>query len=192
MKKFLSITAPKRWVFKDPDSGREFEGNTKRDLVERIISYRSQNELPLIENISAVIDNYLCEQPENFGSCFDDPLPRGLMQYFRGGIALVKQLMYNNFVRQYTADLRAAQCIRCPNNVFPSNNKAAFEKWSDDLAEQTVGDRKSQYHILLGNCIACTCPLRAKVFYGDKITLTPEEKEKVIKVMPTCWQLEGK
>lgn len=174
--------------FKDPDSGRVHKANSKSDLVKLIIAYRQQNNYDPIELIDTVVDNYLCMLPNNAGKCAPFfPIKRGLWATFKGGVAVVKSLLYKSFATQEEADRRAAICKDCIYNVFP--DKERFVRWSDSIAEASVGARKSKYHEELGNCDVCTCPLRAKVFFKGDIELTPEQISKMKKV--NCWQTEN-
>ena len=185
--KFRPFNSPVRWQFKDPDSGRMHEGRDALSLHKNIVMYRKNNELEPIEELPAVVENYLCIQPENIGKCQENTqLSRSLWQSFRGGVVLLHNMLYKKFASQTQADARAQICITCPKNVFPEN-KSVYIATADKIAEASTLGRKSKYHNELGNCIVCSCPLRCKVFYGEKITLTPEEKSE----MPDfCWQLK--
>lgn len=177
---------PKRFVFKDPDTGFEYEAGSKQELMARIITYRLQNDLAPLEELSTVLEHYWCTLQENIGACVPRPrLRRGFMQYLRGGITLITDLMYKEFASQDEANSRSLQCSLCPHNVFPDKGK--FIKWSDTIAENSVGDRRSLHHEKLGNCEVCSCPLRAKVFYKGKVKLTEGEEAKMGAVK--CWQL---
>lgn len=173
------------YEFKDPDTGYKYSGSTMQQLMHRIIAYRVQNKLPLIDELSSVVENYLCQHPLNTGMCQENKiLARGFMGYLKGGIALLINMAYNKFASQDEADSRSEICAKCPHNVFP--DKGAFIQWADEVAEKSVGKRKSKYHELLGNCEICSCTLRAKVFYAGKIDLPKDQIEKMIKV--NCWQ----
>lgn len=188
MKTFIPTFQPLNWKFKDPDSGREFEERTKKNLFQKIVAYRSQNTYDPIEELSLVLDNYNCELPEHCGVCEDTFLVRGVLQYIKGGISLITQALFKSFVTQEVADERAELCIQCPNNQFP--DKDAFVQWTDAVAEESVGDRRAAHHEQLGNCIACTCVLKAKVFFGGKIQLSDKERKDIHQVQPLCWQLK--
>lgn len=99
-------------------------------------------------------------------------------------------MFYNSYVQQGEADRRASICIKCPHNVFP--DKGPFLKWSDDIAKEAVGDRRSVHHDELGNCEICTCPLRAKVWTGDPIDLPADQLAQMRSVRTmdgkACWQ----
>lgn len=181
---FLPFETSPVWKLPDPDTGHIHEGTTLTKLIQNIVSYRSQNNLPQIDNLELVISNYLCGLPENQGKCRNSPLKRGILQYLKGGIALVQNLYYKEFAPQEEADRRAEICTRCPHNDFP--DKSYFIKWSDELALHMVGDRKSRYHKDLGSCRICTCNLRAKVFIGTSFSLSDEEISKMNEV--GCWQ----
>lgn len=175
---------PHRYKFIDPDTGQSFHAAKREELVARIVMYRRQNELPEIENLNLVIDKYLCSLPENRFNCEEVKLHRGLMAYIKGGVSLIKNMLYDSYVDQDEADRRASICIKCPENVFPGN-KTQVMQWTDTIAEHAVGDRKSIYHEELGNCAVCSCVLKAKVWMGPPIEVTKEEEEN----LPSyCWQ----
>lgn len=183
---FRPFHGPVSFKFKDPDTGHEFKAHTRQALFAQILAYRAQNELPLFDGLNTVIDNYLCSLPENAGSCEPlEKLPRGFMSYLKGGMALIKNMLYSKYVSQEEADRRAQICISCPQNIFP--DKGPFVRWSDEIMEHSVGDRRALNYQQLGNCGACDCPLRAKVWYGDTIELTEEE---LSKTPDFCWQRE--
>lgn len=187
--KLKSFAGPKNYTFKDPDTGHTFNAPTRDALVKEIISYRLQNELPPIVHIQAVLENYWCGLPENQGSCESTKLRRGLFGYIQGGVVLLQNVFYGNkyIVEQEVADERSKQCKGCKFNSFP--DKGPFIEWSDRLAEASLGSsKKSKYHDDLGNCDVCSCPLRAKVFYGGVVKIEKAQKEKYKEV--NCWQLK--
>lgn len=188
--KFKAFCGAKRWYFPDPDNTDHMhEGATRAELVRNIVFYRSQNQLPFIEELHTVLDSYLCSRAENIGACSPLPLRRGLYGFLRGGVALISNVWYNKTVSQEEADRRSEICKDCINNVFP--DKGPFIKWSDEMAVASVGDKKSKYHDDLGNCEICTCPLRAKVWFDEKITLTSKEKQAMKEsTSGRCWQLK--
>lgn len=191
-KKFKPFAAPKRFVFKDPDTGFNYEEKTEKELIQRIVNYRSQNQLKPIEHLELVLPNYWCGLPENLGECMACPplnkLKRGLWPTIRGGIALVETLTYpkEHLVTQEEADNRAAICTKCVYNTFP--DKGPFVRWSDKIAEAVLGDKRSKFHKLLGNCEVCTCTLKYKVFYKGDMGLNESQREKMRYV--GCWQTE--
>jgi hypothetical protein len=189
--KFRPFSRPKRWVFKDPDSGFVYEEQNEKALIQRIINYRSQNSLPIIKHLDKVLQNYWCRLPENLGEC--EPckmLERGLLAYIRGGIALLDNLWYGEAARvpQEEADRRAEICTGCKYNTNP--DKGWFDIWADNMAQKSVGDAKSKHHVLLFNCEICSCNLRAKVFYKGDMGLNAEQKSQMQDV--GCWQTENK
>lgn len=188
MRTFIPSEGPTRYSFKDPDTGYMYHAHTKQALMSRILAYREQNELEFIPNLSLVIDNYLCSLPENSGKCMEAKLRRSLMSYIKGGIALLMDVAYYKQVSKEEAGYRARQCIECPHNVFP--DKDAYLVWADDIAERATGGKKSEYYDLLGNCAVCSCPLRAKVWYGGDVSLSAEEEKQMKEV--NCWQLKLK
>lgn len=186
--KFKPFSAPQRYIFKDPDTGHFYNEANKQELVKAIVSYRVQNQLEPIEHLGAVLESYWCGLPENVGACQPaKPFSRGFFGYIKGGVALVKNIYYgdSNIVSADLADKRAEVCIGCRYNTFP--DKGMFIQWSDEVAEASVGDSKSKYHDLLGNCEVCSCPLRAKVFYKGPSDLTTQERTQMREV--GCWQV---
>lgn len=173
--------------FVDPDTNHVYSATTKQDLIHKILSYRSQNRLPSLQAIEAVVENYLCNLPENMGACEQNNVfKRGLFPAIKGGIAILQSYLYDKFASQEVADARADQCSKCPFNIYP--DKPALVELADNIAIACTKGRKSKYHNLLGNCEVCTCPLRAKVFYdGEVDTLTTDQVREMKTV--NCWQL---
>lgn len=173
------------WEFVDPDTQRKFTAESRESLVRQIVKYRAQNELEPIENLHMVLDHYLCTLPINSGKCRSQTtLRRGIAATVKGGVMLWKSLMYKKVVSQEEADRRAAICVACPHNVFP--DRGAFVRWADQLAEASVGKKRSVHHDLLGNCDICSCPLRAKVFFAGDPGLSEDDVSRMRAV--GCWQ----
>ena len=174
-----------KYKFIDPDTKFKFEATSLAKIIQHIESYRDQNELPALEYLSDVVLHYNCMLPENTGVCGPsaEPLKRGVIQYIKGGVSLLKNLVYHKMVSQEEANNRAAICKNCPHNVFP--DKGPFIRWSDKIAEAATGGRKALDHDALGNCQLCSCPLRAKVW-----AVPPFENAKDIdaKLPVFCWQ----
>ena len=187
--RFKAFTGPQAYKFKDPDTGREFNELSKDELIRRITAYRQQNNLETIDELSMVLESYWCGLPENAGRCGPaGPLRRGFLGYLKGGVALVKNLLYHRVVEQKEADRRSEICAGCILNVFP--DKGAFLSWSDDIMIASTGrDRRSKRHDDIGQCAGCTCPLRAKVWYGGRIDLTKQQESDMKQANPACWQL---
>lgn len=185
--KFKPFAAPTRYVFKDPDTGHDYEAPDAKALYDLIRNYRIQNQLEPIDMLPAVVDNFLCRLDENAGKCTPyAKLKRGLIQFVRGGVSLLKNVAYSSFVDQSEADRRAEICLNCPHNIFP--DRKAFIRWADDVTEAAVGDRRSTYHDQLGNCGVCSCLLRSKVFLDGKVKLSEDEVQQMERV--GCWQLK--
>lgn len=117
-------------------------------------------------------------------------LDRNWWQTLRGGVALLVNMRYRTFVDKKEADRRATICVSCPNNMVPDGHrhiKQQFIKWADQVAEASTGGKKSEHYNQLFSCAACSCPLRAKVWYAGKIDLTDEE---LAEMPDVCWQKE--
>ena len=186
--KFRPMEASASFEFTNPETGRKFIAPDMGTLVRRVAQYRADNQLPDIPQLKSVIENYLCHLPCNVGKCEPYQLKRGLMQYLKGGIALLSNLWLKNPVPLEEADRRSAICSTCVVNVFP--DKGPFIKWADEIAEQTVGDKRSKHHDELGNCACCSCPLRAKIWHRPPFNLTESDAACMQAANPRCWQLE--
>lgn len=185
--RFKSFQGPRRYKFKDPDTGHLFEADKKPDLLAQIVSYREQNKLPPIELLSLVLENYLCTLEENRYNCEPYRARRGMMATLKGGVALLKNMAFRVFAPQPLAEKRAAQCSTCPYNK-QHRGDAGFQAWSNEVAEASVGDRATSNNHNLGECAACGCPLKAKVFYAGPVSLSVTERTLMQGV--GCWQLE--
>lgn len=187
-KKFKPTLSPKSFSFKDPDTGREFKGSSINDLVTQISGYRSANELETLEYLPQTIEHFLCELPIHAGQCTPAKPPhRSVVLMMRGGVNILKNILYRNVCSQEEADRRSEVCYNCPKNQFPDRSKA-FTSWANQMANLSIGDRKSKYHDHLGICGICSCPMRSKVFTADKIKLSKEEIAAMKEV--NCWQPE--
>lgn len=181
------FASPKSYCFVDPDTQRKYLANSKPELIKSIVQYRAQNELTPLQNLDLVLDHYWAKLPENAGIAEVSPnLKRGFYSYIKGGIALIDTLFYGerHMVSQEEADRRAQICLACPHNQFP--DKGPFVNWSDQIAEASVGDRRSKHHYELGNCMVCSCTLKAKVHFKGDMGLTKEQADKMLLV--NCWQ----
>lgn len=190
--RFKPFQAPARFVYRDPDTSQVMQANTKPELVQLIVAYRAQNRLEPIERIDLFLENYWCNLPENAYKCAKvEVLPRGLFATIKGGMVVLKNYFYKRFAPQETADLRARQCTRCPFNItpgmIPAADRDAFIEYANKVAEASVGERKSTYHEELGECAACGCPLRAKVFYEGELSFRDDQLVKLKSAK--CWQL---
>lgn len=193
MRIFKPLDSPVTWKLPDPDTGYLHTGRSLSELVKFIVSYRSQNGLKEIAHLDIVISNYLCSLPENVGKCKSIKIKRGILQYLKGGVALLENIFYGeaNMVPQEEADRRAAICVDCPCNVFP--DRGTFLQWTDDMALHAVGDRKSTYHDKLGSCEGCTCVLKSKIFFKGHFKLSKDEEDKMQECSAgKCWQLHIK
>lgn len=182
-------SAPKRYIFRDPDTNRKFQAGTKQSLATQIVSYRAQNGLHPIKHLDMVLEHYWATLPENAHISEKAPaLKRGFLAYLKGGIAVIDNIWYGeeHMVGQAIANERARQCSTCRFNVFP--DKGPFIKWTDMIAENSIGDKVTPYDSELGNCAVCTCVLRAKVWFKGDMKLSEEERAKMRTV--GCWQLK--
>lgn len=160
---------------------------SKKTLLDRISIFRQQNNLPEIEFLSDVVENYWCTLPENTGRCEPKALPLGLLAAFRGGIATIKNYMYKSFVAQEVAEERAKQCSTCKFNEMPETD--GLKSWLDIITINSVASNRTSYYDKLGTCGVCQCPLNMKVFYNDKIP-KPDAVQREKYKSVDCWQLK--
>lgn len=176
------------YTFRDPDTARIFGPYKEaKDLYVEIIQYREQNKLEPLEFLRETVEHYLCSLPENTHRCKSIELHRSAWTYVKGGIQLFKNMWYKNFVSQEVAEVRAAQCVKCPHNVFPDKN--AFMAFADDVAISQVGEKKVSAHNQLASCEICSCPLRGKVFFGGTLPKFSDEEVNKMRAV-SCWQLK--
>lgn len=185
--KLKPFQAFSRFEFKDPDTRMLHKAPDLSNLYNLIIRYRAQNNLPPLEALNHVVENYLCSLPENCYKCQEnEEVDRKFSAYIRGGVALLKNMFFRRFASQEVAETRAAQCVKCPYNVFP--DKGPFLQWADDIAIAQVGDRKVSVTDKLGNCAVCSCVIKSKVFYDGKLDKFPDDQLVKMKSV-SCWQL---
>lgn len=184
--KFRPFTGPSRYVFKDPDTGLEFLENSKKTLMDRIRSYRSQNKLAEIEFLDDVLEIYWCTLGENVGRCVPRKLEIGVLPFIKGGITVLKNFLYDKVVTPEVAEKRSLQCVGCPYNRLPDSE--GLKSWLDLIAINSVKSRRTTQYEKLGTCSVCECPLNMKVWYAGKIDKPTEEQQKKYDSI-SCWQL---
>ena len=188
MLKFKAFEVPSKYDFKDPDTGLPFLASSEEELISQITAYRAQNGLEPIDGLPIVLQNYWCGQAANAGKCKECAveLTRGFSQYIKGGLTLLRTMMFKQFASQEVAEARAKQCSTCRFNVF--YDKGPFVEWTDQIAIQCVGQRKTSFDDKLGNCACCSCVLKSKVHItGPLDPFTPKQIEQMKTV--NCWQL---
>jgi len=95
--------------------------------------------------------------------------------------------MFKTFASQEVAEKRALQCSKCKFNVALEDSNA-FRQWTNDIAIQCVGQRKTSLDSKLNTCAICSCVLKSKVHIDTKLDpFTPKQVERMKSV--NCWQL---
>jgi hypothetical protein len=185
---FKPFCVSKVWRFTDPDTGYLSVADTRENLIKSIVSYRANNRLPPIENLKLVLENYLAGLPENEGETAPLQLRRGFLTTLKGGVVLLEWVLFPTELTasMEVASARAAQCVICKFNEFP--NKSHFMQWCDNVAKSCVGKLRTEQHAKLGNCMMCTCVLKAKVFYNGDPKLSEEQRS--LAAIVNCWQLK--
>lgn len=186
LRKLKPFLAPLDVKFVDPDTGYKYHAKTRVELKHKIYNYRMQNDLPQIENIDLVLEDYWCTLPLNKALCETCPLERGIMGYLKGGINLFMSMAFKSYVETEEAERRATICDTCIHNKEPEN-PSSFRSWTDTLALHTIGERKTSKDDNLHSCEICTCVLRCKVWNGGSL----KESEEINKQFPDyCWAKE--
>lgn len=196
------------FTFRDPDTGKEFKARNYKcfeDLEYHVSNYRSQNNLPPIENFRAVWEHYVCmNYPSEKNNCcpVEDTVSRTFKQYVVGGLAYVKSIFQKQeekFVEKEEAERRTDLCLRCKYNL--KNYGHSFSQYyTDKMMAKSVGTRRVDRWAELYTCKGCSCILNSKVWFSDKIvggsllkrdleTLkgAKDYYERPIK----CWQVEA-
>lgn len=156
---------------------------SKKTLLDRIKIFRQQNNLEDLEYLDTIVENYLCTLPENVGKCEQVSMPLGILGYVKGGIAVIKNYMYKSFVTKEVAEERATQCAGCKFNVKKDSS------WTDMIALNSVGSKRTSKYSELGICSVCTCVLNMKCWYSGKIPKPDPEQQKDYEEA-RCWQLK--
>lgn len=197
-------TPPRGWRFVDPDTGFRFRRRYQslEELEEHVKRYRRMNNLEPIPHLPEVIQNWLCSHPGMAAHCVETTVKsRTLRQYLEGAKAAAKVYLQgvNAFVSQEVAESRAEMCSNCKFNKKNEHDNRA-QKYTDKYVESLVGDRETGFDENLFSCSVCSCPLRPKVHFDQKIiedALTREEKE--VLAIPIrgfdgkkfkCWQVK--
>lgn len=197
-----NITPPGGWRFKDPDTGLDYNRRYKNrdELFSHIRKYRAANRLQPLEKLQAIVERWICAHAAAAGACREEPKTRSVKQYIEGLTAVVRAKLASDSDRlcnQLVAEARAATCVRCPHNKFNAK-QSKLEEYTDNYVQSLVGSRRTPSDDKLFSCEVCSCPLRAKVHFGQKLvegSLTAEERVLLPAGLPGldglplyCWQ----
>lgn len=193
--------------FRDPDTGKEFKGSNYKsfeDLEYHVQHYRTQNNLPQIENFRECWEHYICSNyPTNKNMCcpVEAAISRKFIQYISGGVAYLKlalQKEENKFVEKEEAQRRADLCLKCQLNRKNYGHSFAHY-YTDKMMAKSVGNRRVDNWQNLFTCMGCSCILNSKVWFNGKIvggSLLRDDIEKMKGAKDysgsplKCWQLE--
>lgn len=204
MKKFVNpnIAPIGGYVFCDPDTGKHFSYPSYAELESAVQKYREDKDLPRIAKFRAVWEHYICENVAGMeGRCCQvaEYIKRSFEQFWQGGKSFVRAAVAGKaaFVDQTTADRRAAICKQCDQNV---KNIGHRNFYTDTAIKQQVGQRRSVHHDDLHTCKICSCILKAKVFYNNKIVAGSITDTELVQLTRRprdaagrplrCWQLD--
>jgi hypothetical protein len=191
-----NLAPPGGWRYVDPDTGFKFRRlyRSLEELTNHVMSYREHNNLSKIPHLSAVIEDWLCAQPNMEKYCREAPVAsRSLAQYLQGAKSAARILMQGDraFVAEEIAEARAKLCVLCRHNK--NNEKdSRLERYTNTYVEGIVGDRITSVDDKLFSCEICSCALRPKVHISQKIVEDSlSQKERKLLSMG-LWNVQGK
>lgn len=203
------------WGWIDPLTGFKYNadyGHGEKGLVrllEHVRRYRADNMLTALDENEArrLIENDICKRPGMLSRCVDvTQTKRTVGQMVTGAIAAVKAIsstfvpgMHEHaMVSQRLAEKRAAICEKCPMNAPPAD-QSSIEQLQDKAMLKLIGSRRTSIHENLFSCAACTCNVRAKVWFAKRTiiqSLDDAVKRKLASIVHdkhgspmVCWQL---
>lgn len=194
------------YSFIDPDT--HFSYNLKykdfEELEDHVVRYRSQNNLPRIENFRMVWESYICENNTlMYGKCceVDEKIQRNFEQYWSGAKAFIRSVIKGkeSFVDRETAEERASICKNCSMNVRNIGHSQG-QFYTNKFIQKQVGNRTTSKDKDLYTCKICTCILKGKVHYAPSIVAESLSNAEIGKMMREprhkktgqkikCWQL---
>lgn len=207
LNKSVDIVPSVGFTFRDPDTGKEFRGGnykTFEELEHHVQNYRTQNELPPIENFRECWEHYICTNfPSTNQMCcpVESSVSRNFMQYISGGLAYLKlatQKEEDKFVSSEEAQRRADVCLNCKFNVKNYGHSFAHY-YTDKMMSRSVGSRRVKNWQNLFTCKCCSCILNSKVWFSGKVvggSLLRDDIEQMKEATDysgnhiKCWQLE--
>jgi len=207
MKKALrnpNVTPPGGWRYVDPDTGFAYDRQYHNllELLDHIMAYRAQNKLAVISGLQAVVENWLCFQPDMERYSKDVPQARrSFSQYISGAKAYARAKLGNDadyLCSQEEAEARGKVCLNCFHNEIPKE-KSKLEELADVKIAELVGERTSARDRGLFMCSVCSCPLRAKIHFA-KWFIEENLEQKTRYLVPSglpgkdgkpvyCWQI---
>ena len=205
---------PIPWVWKDPETGKIITGDALSLIVEEVTSWLLANgrdagavEDEVHERTAAVL---ISKNLRKYVVIQGD-VKRTMKQYLSGGKALMmswwEQSPISGLIRgelergrevhvdQEEADRRARICCQvnngdpCDENVVPVS-KSWAQSWTDGKMLESVEGKKTEFHDDLGVCKACTCELRAAIWWKPNILVASMKSANYEKKLPShCWKL---
>ena len=175
--------------------------NSMDELISHIRQYEKNNNLPPLQDLRIVLENFFCSRKGMDKRCIDvyTPVDRTSKQVVTGikaGLKMLYRQLTNSdmLASQEVAEKRAKICAGCP-----FNSKKEKPKLTDDIMKAIVSNKKTSKDSCLGVCTKCTCPLKAKVHCAEDIIAEsldddPETRNKLSKHIVTdevsfvCWQ----
>lgn len=166
--KFISpYTVPPggMYFYTIPETGSKFTSPTPTGLLDMIRAHYRANNLPVPENIDALIADHICKRvPKGF--CEGEPESKFLsVGDIREGTRLLIQkarLGSPGFlVTQAEAERRAAICSACPLNLHGVCTSCT--SGLKNLARMLIANKTTSRDDLLDTCAECGCMLKAKV-----------------------------
>ena len=180
-------TPPFGFRYVDPDTSFPFVADYLQQLVEKVRAHRQANKLAVPENLSDVVENFICHNCPP-GICRS---PDG--EKYTGGRsresvenitnATLRVARSRQFVSKEEAERRAAICSSCSENS-PRRHCGSC-RGTNNIIKEILGNRSTQNDPHLGVCDSLGVFLKAFVHLAGKANSSKGE------LPDNCW-LKGK
>jgi len=183
------LTPPNGWRYEQPETGLMIVATTLKQLIERVVLHRKNNNLPLGNPVKEV-QAYICAKEPS--ACSDQPLrpKQGFtVSDVRAFLHTVTKLLAEGgkLVEPVEAERRAAICAKCPHNQKVSGCFGCQNV--GNLVLKAIGSRATSYDAALQQCNICGCSLAAKVHVPLEIIQQTQARE--YEFPEWCWLREG-
>lgn len=188
-----AITPPSGWRFMEPVTSQPFRDDSLSEIVRRISTHCTANEVPPFDVEAAVINEtaaWLVDHGHADLVVHAKPIKRGFVEAWRGmqAFARMRDLTMKGepvFVSQEMANKRAAVCAQCAFNVVASNTSPVFIA-QDAIMGALVQGRTTAHDDALGHCEACTCRCKVIVHMTTGLLGAPDPA----KLPGNCWKMQ--
>jgi hypothetical protein len=193
---------PGGWRYRAPETGQLFRGASLSDLISQLNAhYRANGYDTPLAGFKPLIEDYICaETPETCDDSYVRPatqtesvgvagqLAHTFHTVLQGTATLVSWLAGGGErVTQQVAEVRAATCASCPENVEPQGCTGCNIGALRAVADRVAGKRTTPHDGALKSCRICACHLRAKVWLPLKILTQHMPAKQQARLPEHCW-----